>query len=54
MFGATHFKFKFPAPGGQSNIRRNTMAAKKTSKKLKKSKKLDSTKTLSKFSLKFN
>lgn len=30
------------------------MAAKKTSKKLKKSKKLDSTKTLSKFSLKFN
>ena len=30
------------------------MAAKKTSKKLKKSKKLDSTKTLSKLSFKFN
>lgn len=48
---ATHLRCKLSEPrGGDSRERRNSMAAKKATKKLKKSKKLPATKTLQRFS----
>jgi hypothetical protein len=46
-----HLRCKLSEPrGGDSRERRNSMAAKKATKKLKKSKKLPATKTLQRFS----